>query len=539
MVDITANDGYFKIEEKGTFSKAIVKELGLTKEETKKMASAWGEIFEIAKRENMGNVDLVLVGQEFKFSDAAWKEIKDIVDKEIKKADGIISENFSEEEEEKKVTEPKKRQSWKSLKQIQDEINNLPTNKERVIEYNKKFSKDRKNYVIVDKESCTATVYTYRGVVVKQFEVIIGREKGDKNLRNVGPREQRQNFTTPGIYTANYKGTGRDAYKRLYNDNILTLSNDALRERGVGSGETGVALHQIPNGNTRRVKALKEEGVSTQNNRMSDGCVNFLPEEFDEMMKHIDGVGTKVYILPEDDNNFMSVKNGKLQFAQKNYTGDVPTTTTKNNAICEIEIKSKEEIREEGQDMAKALCDYKADLCKDLNIDNDTYNELAILALGIAEQESKFGKPLAGFRWKKPAPYFVKENCEWLVNLVKKMQGDKSFNSRGLTQMKLKTYTDKNVKELFKKYEITPDKLGEGETSAIATMVVLGSILKNELPALKSKMEQQGVTKAEALLYCWQNKKSEIRNGTATPDKNIYIRNVKEYIEKYEVTQFV
>lgn len=537
MVDFSVNDGYFKIEKNSTFSKAIIKELGLSKEESKQMASAWGKIFEIAKREKMGNLDLVKVGQEFKFSDAAWKEIKDIVDKEIKKANGIVINENTPIDEEQKVSGPKKRQSWKNLKQIQDEINQLPTNKERVIEYNKKFSKDRKNYVIVDKETCTATVYTCRGKVVKQFEVILGKEKGDKILRNVGPKEKRQNFTTPGIYTANYKATGKDSYRRLYNDRILTLSNDALRERGVGSGETGVALHQIPNGNTRRVKALKEEGVSTENNRMSDGCVNFLPEEFDEMMKHIDGVGTKVYILPEDDNNFMSVKNGKLQFSQKNYTGDVPTTTTKNNAIRDIEIKSKEEIREEGQDMAKALCDYKTDLCKDLKIDNDTYNELAILALGIAEQETKFGHPLSGL--KKFKPYYLKENCQGLVNFMKSFKNNKSYNSRGLTQMKIKTYTDENVKKLFKKYEITSDKLGEGEASAIATMVVLGSILKNELPALKSKMEQQGVTKAEALLYCWQNKKSEIRNGTATPDKNIYIRNVKEYIEKYEVTQFV
>jgi hypothetical protein len=51
-------------------------------------------------------------------------------------------------------------------------------------------------------------------------------------------------------------------------------------------------LHQIPNGNTRRVKALKADGISNDNNRMSDGCVNFLPEDFDEMMNCIDGVGT-------------------------------------------------------------------------------------------------------------------------------------------------------------------------------------------------------------------------------------------------------
>ena len=57
MVDFSINDGYFKIEQNSTFSKAIIKELGLSKEESKQMASAWGKIFEIAKREKMGNLD--------------------------------------------------------------------------------------------------------------------------------------------------------------------------------------------------------------------------------------------------------------------------------------------------------------------------------------------------------------------------------------------------------------------------------------------------------------------------------------------------
>ena len=79
MVDFSKNDGYFKIEKNSNFSKAIIKELGLTKDETKQMASVWGKIFKIAERENMGNIDLVRVDQEFKFSETAWTEIKDLV----------------------------------------------------------------------------------------------------------------------------------------------------------------------------------------------------------------------------------------------------------------------------------------------------------------------------------------------------------------------------------------------------------------------------------------------------------------------------
>lgn len=79
MVDFSANDGYFKIEKGSCFSKAIIKELGLNSNEAKKLDSVWNEIFKIAKRENMKNLDVVKVGQEFKFSEAGWKEIVGIV----------------------------------------------------------------------------------------------------------------------------------------------------------------------------------------------------------------------------------------------------------------------------------------------------------------------------------------------------------------------------------------------------------------------------------------------------------------------------
>ena len=373
MVDFSANDGYFKISQGSCFSKAIVKELGLNPDDTKKMGSIWSKIFAIAERENMGNLDLVVTGQEFKFSETGWKEIIDLVNEKLGKNIQPASTKSDSDPEPEVKTPPappapsvkpassrnlspivnplvddsatvfanestavarpildqrnlsslpelnlnNRPERWDNIKLKQDAINLLPTNKERVIAWNKEFNKDGKPYVIVDKENFTATVYSSSGEVLKEFEVGLGRMIGDANLKRGGKKEDELNYTTAGIYTANYRGTGEDSYSRLYNDNILTLSNDALRERGIGSGETGVALHQVPNGNTARIESLKKDGASIENNRISDGCVNFLPEEFEELMTYIEGVGTKVYILPEDDNNYMCVKNGELQFAQK------------------------------------------------------------------------------------------------------------------------------------------------------------------------------------------------------------------------------
>lgn len=582
MTDFSVNDGYFKISKESSFSREIAKELGLTNDEIKKMGvSLWNQIFAIAKDENMGNINNVVEGQVFKFSENGWNIIKEKVSKALDKNFGLASPEREENDEPlesslddlvtiqtealrrkkeallsskmpvaevRETTEVdtmqvlsrlqrinSKYRNWNDVVSMQNEINALPTNTERIIAYNKEFNSEGKNYVIVDKENCSATVYSADGSIIKTFEVALGRMIGDGLLVRKKAKDD-LNLTTAGIYTVNYKGTGEDGYAKLYDDNILTLSNDALLERGVGNGETGVALHQVPNGNNAREEAMRKDGVSIENNRISDGCVNFLSEDFDALMKYIDGVGTKVYILPEDDNNYMCVKNGELQFAQKKYTGDVPTTRTANDTIQPIIIHCDKSITQEGNNMLKALCDYKEQLCKDLGLDNDTYNELALLALGIAGQETNYGYWAAGIG--KMTPYIFKEKMPKVFNFVKeKVVGDKSFNSRGLTQMKLESYTDPKVQEMLSKYNINPNNLAMGENSAIATVIVLNSILKNELPSLKSKMQECGITNTEGLLYCWNNKKNEIKNGTATPNKNLYIQSINGFMNDFMLYQ--
>lgn len=437
--------------------------------------------------------------------------------------------------------------TWTDIKANQDEINNLPSDKERVIAYNKNMNESRENYIIVDKKNYTATVYSWDGKVVKEFEVGVGKLKSDVLLkRSYKKKEGQIESTTAGIYTINYRANGHDSYRRVYNNRVFTLSNDGLKDKGVGSGETGVALHQLPKGRSYNYRRglLDREGVSDANNRFSQGCVNFREEDFDSLAECINGVGTKVYILPEDENNYMTVKNGQLHYTQKEYTGNVPTTTTKNDPIADIEITSKTDFGGESVPMMQTLSDMKQELANAIGLDNDTYNELALMALGIAQQESEFG-------CKDAKEYRIKEFSVWgwnigqdLVNLNKwynknfKNEHVSKINSRGLTQMKLSCYTDKDVLRLLNKYGITENNLKEGENAAIATMIALGSIYKNELPAIKEQMKKQNVTVNDAILYCWQGKKSIIKNGNATPDQNEYIRKVRSYMNNFELNQY-
>ena len=432
-------------------------------------------------------------------------------------------------------------QNWREIKAKQDRINNLPTDKEKIIAYNRDIAHIKDNYIIVDKKNFTATVYSPDGRVIKEYEIGVASEKGDRLLkRSYTSKEGQIKATSAGIYTANYRASGKDKYASTYNDRVLTLSNDGLKAKkvGDGSGETGVALHQVPNGpgGERRAEMIRRPGACEENNRFSAGCVNFIPEDFDDCMKHIKGLGTKVYILPEDPNNYFCVKNGQLHFAQKKYTGDVATTSTKNDPIKKISIESlKIDMRDEGRQMAATLSNMKEELSKELGLDNDTYNELALCTLGIAGQETKYGSPTAGMSDGKP--YWVKEKYPGLVDKVKKWKGKKSTNSRGITQLKIGSYTDPEVKRLLNKYRINEDNLKNPRNAAIATMIVLACIYKNELPALKSKMEELGMSKEEAVLYCFNGRKSEITKGTATPSENIYVKNVRKFMKDFELTQ--
>lgn len=421
----------------------------------------------------------------------------------------------------------------------QDEINKLSSDKEKVIAWNREFNqKNKDNYIIVDKKECMAYVYSPDGKVVKQYEIAAARNKSDALLkRSYTDKSYSFKSTSAGIYTANYRATGKDDYAKLYNDRVLQLSNDGLRDRGVGNGETGVALHQVPNGNAERERRLKLPGVSEENNRTTDGCVNFLPEDFDDCMSHIKGVGTKVYILPEDSNNYMCVKNGELHFAQKKYTGDVATTVTKKGSGKKLSITVlNDDIGKQGVAMATALADKKAELMKKLGVDNDTYNMLARVALGIAGQETDFGSAWAGA--KNGTPYWMKEGATWMINFGKWVKGNNSYNSRGMTQMKIKSYTDENVRALMDEYGITEENLQNGDKCAIATMIVLAHMYKNELPALKGHMQKLNLSKDDALLYCWNNKKSEITNETATPDKSVYLINAHKYMNDFQFKQY-
>ncbi len=411
-----------------------------------------------------------------------------------------------------KGTNTEEYRPWQEIQQEYEKINELPTDKEKVIAYHKKNADEEPgNYIIVDKKTATLQVYSADGKLLKTFDAGLGAQKGDAYLK------KDRKMTSAGIYTIKYKGSGHDDYANTYKDNIYEMATE--------KGETGVAIHQIPLALQGRYK--KHYNGTIEDNRYSNGCVNLTENDFNTLEKYITGKGTKVYILPEDDNNYMVVKDGKLCLTQKEYDGQV-MTSKRADSYKPIKFDLPKDANDTAKSFAKTLEDKKLELMTKLGLTSDEYNMMAELAFGIAERETKFGDS------KK---YKLKESANWGVSLVKWLKGDNSTNSRGLTQMKLGNYTDKETLEFLKEYGITEDNLSDPEKSAIATVIVLRSMYKNELPNLKEKMKSNDISDSEALMYLWNGKRREIVNGTATPDKNLYIAHIQKYQENYELLQ--
>jgi len=192
-------------------------------------------------------------------------------------------------------------------------INNISGNKNRIIEYNKtNYNKDY--YGIVDKKNCKLTIYDKNGKEIKSYTLGLGEDTGDGISGG--------KYTTAGEFTldenvkgpdaANYTSSSDNKYK------FMALRGDNIAADGKVSG-----IHMLPNSlKSKREGRMKSE--TTDDNRMSNGCVNMLEADYDDMCQYL-GEGCKIYILPEEDGNELQLaeqRDGNYKFEQTNHKDD-------------------------------------------------------------------------------------------------------------------------------------------------------------------------------------------------------------------------
>ena len=165
----------------------------------------------------------------------------------------------------------------------------------------------------------------------------------------------------------------------------------------------------------------------------------------------------------------------------------------------QVDINSNES----GKKFLEALKSNKSNLCEDLSLSSEEYDNLACVALALASQETGMGEEKGYNKENKGIHKIIRSIAKFF---------DKTSASSGLTQMKIYDFlnSDKltdDQKELIKNYGIkakgksSNNLYNNPDLSAIATIIVLSSIsdnygnYQNTLAQEHSRLEQEFIKK--------------------------------------------
>lgn len=233
---------------------------------------------------------------------------------------------------------------------VTDTFSHKISDETKIISYNKlmqKYGKSSGNYIVVDKKNCVAKVYSPDGHVLYKTEVAVGRNVGDKRgggYRVIGAKLVAS--TTPGEFFISREGAkAGSSNERLYGNRVLILSGDHTQE--AYKRTQVLALHQVPKTPMGKLRANVFNNGTIKDNRVSYGCVNFLPESFDTLRSFIKGKGTKVYILPEEKGNSLHLekqKDGSYKFFQTKYRYESQEPKIENKSSLKVDSVKKDTL---------------------------------------------------------------------------------------------------------------------------------------------------------------------------------------------------
>ena len=448
---------------------------------------------DLAKANNIENVNKITTGQKINIPTAA----SPYSNKELVKT----------YKEQKKKENPKVPVTYDD-KQLYRGLDESKINNEQVV---LDHLKGKEPFVLIDKKTNTLKRYDKSGNIIGEMRVGLGSDKGDKFTINSKNKKVDRNTTPGGVYIVDEQNPN-ESYRHLYDNNILLLKSQAgLRQ--------ATSIHQVPSGSVKRDQWLADNNLT--NDDFSNGCINCNKEQFEKYLKTV-GAGEKVVILPEEEGNYFTVKNGALsfttnknkEFGQYNFTPKSkeykPLTYNFNT---DTEVKSK---------YVDALKNEKKKLMKDLNLTSDEYDELAKRAYGILGQESSFGfgsfNPLRDYKIEK-----------WYT-LAADDPEERKKRSLGLSQVRLS-----NVDPKFaEKYGIDTKTLYYPYQAALATMNVLADGLQAvRNPKIRDQYENMTPENVYDYVTTFYNKPETVRRGEAS-GKNTYVQNVNRNYQASE-----
>lgn len=411
---------------------------------------------------------------------------------------------------------------------VDDKINISPEYREQIVD----IRDERAQEDIINRDNFNAIQSAQHN---SNYVVI---DKKNKRL-NIFDKNNNLLYSTTDISTG---ASGNDYNTITYVDKKGTIRNGAgnnstpagisvITGEGTYDGFPSFTRGRIGNDGSVEDIASSMHYGNTEKKNSSNGCVRVKGKTLEDMSKLI-GQGTMVYTLPEKGGSRFSLRNGKLNFTADNPYGQTEGTQKYWDDYNVRIDKSYSPllIYYNGDNMdadyngnvlsfVNSISSNKQALQKKFNLSSDEYNHLAELAVGIAQQESKYGTSKR---------YKIKGNIpDWMIALAK--GGGNPARSRGLTQIKING-DNQEMRNIYTQLGVNDDTIDKPEISAIATIARLAYMYNSEVKGRNFKGEgNAAINPYDALLYKYMGRNEELKNKTATPDKNNYINNVKKY----------
>ena len=378
------------------------------------------------------------------------------------------------------------------------------------------------NYIVIDKKNSLLNVFDKNNkLIYKTNDISTGASGNDYNTityvdKSGNIKSGKGNNSTPAGIT---KITGTGIYHGY-------PSFTRGRSKGSSYEDIASSLHF---GNTSQ-------------QRLSNGCVRIGGNTLNQLSKYID-IGTDVYTLPEKKGSKFVAKDGKLSFvANKPYGKDIKGDPKRfwddynisiNKSYSPLKIvstvKGNKEYKENERRFIDTLINKKQELMKRFNLDSDTYNHIAELSLGIANQESKMG---TGTSLNPKHNYKLKTAIPWLVDIMKSFSG--GAVSRGYGQVKLKG-DNKKLRDIYNNLGINENNIYSAENGALSILARLAYMYNTEVKGRKFKGANGNIDPYTALIYKYNGRSSALKKGDVNPDNNSYIKNVRKYAAKYNM----
>ena len=280
----------------------------------------------------------------------------------------------------------------------------------------------------------------------------------------------------------------------------------------------------------------------------------------------------KSYPLYDANGNKRAVENGgkivKKRTLLKHGSSYKPIPASDITEPVPMEIKLPKDANSHAREFAQALEKNKVRLMELLNIDNDTYNRLAKLAMAIAEQETNFGTNmrygkylLAGADTVLVAIGTTGAELHGGINQVHNL-------SFGPTQIKYDMHVqDADVKAYWETLGIKNGiQLYDLENSALATMSLLavlnrrvkdgemksgieaanGRVITNDgwekkngtlVKTYNTKAYVNEVDEEDAIAMMWNAGPLPVKYGSVDSIGYEYTRNVRQFKKKYRIKE--